>query len=58
MADANKLNETWARAASMTSRHERDYLVEVLREVQREKDAREAAPSKKADFSAERISGT
>ena len=44
MADpALKLNETWARAANVTSQHERDHFVEALRELQREKEAKEAS---------------
>ena len=30
--------ETWARAARVTSQHERNHFVEALRELQREKD--------------------
>ena len=30
---------TWARAATETSSHERDYLVEAVRELQRKKEA-------------------
>lgn len=44
-----KLNETWARAANVTSRHERDFFVEALRERQREKDAKETASGKQSD---------
>jgi hypothetical protein len=36
---ALKLNETWARAANVTSRHERDHFVEALREKEAKKDA-------------------
>ena len=44
MADgqaAIKLTETWARAANVTSSHERDYFVEALREMQRAKESRQ-----------------
>jgi hypothetical protein len=40
-SQAVKLTETWARAASVTSSHERDYFVEALREMQREKEAKQ-----------------
>lgn len=41
MADqqALKLTETWARAATATSSHARDYFVEAIRELQRKKEA-------------------
>ncbi|WP_298884766.1 hypothetical protein [uncultured Bradyrhizobium sp.] len=42
MADnqsALKITQTWARAATVTSSHERDYFVEAIREMQREKEA-------------------
>jgi hypothetical protein len=42
MADnqaALKITETWAQAATVTSSHERDYFVEALREMQRQKEA-------------------
>jgi hypothetical protein len=47
MADpALKLNETWARAANVTSRHERDHFVEALREHQREKEKENASDNR------------
>lgn len=50
MADpALKLNETWARAANVTSRHERDHFVEALRELQREKVAKENTSGNRSD---------
>ena len=50
MADrALKLNETWARAANVTSQHERDYFVEALREHQREKEAKDDASRSRPD---------
>jgi len=48
MADnqaALKVTETWARAATVTSSHERDYFVEAIRQMQREKDAQRSGPS-------------
>jgi hypothetical protein len=48
MADnqaALKLTETWARAATVTSSHERDYFVEAIREMQRQRDAQRIGPS-------------
>jgi hypothetical protein len=47
MADnqaALKLTETWARAATLTSSHERDYFVEAIREMQRQKEAQPSVP--------------
>lgn len=47
MADnqaALKITQTWARAATVTSSHERDYFVEAVREMQREKEASRQAP--------------
>lgn len=41
---ALKLTETWARAASVTSSHERDYFVEAIREMQRRKEAQRNRP--------------
>ena len=50
MADpALKLNETWARAANVTSQHERDHFVEALRELQRGKVERENAAGNRSD---------
>jgi hypothetical protein len=47
---ALKLNMTWARAANVTSRHQRDSFVEALREhQQREKDAKEHASGKSSE---------
>jgi hypothetical protein len=46
MAIEAVLKESWARAANVTSRHERDSFVEALREHQREKDAKEHASAK------------
>jgi hypothetical protein len=43
MADnqvASKLTVTWARAATVTSSHERDYFVEAIRDMQRQKEAK------------------
>jgi hypothetical protein len=41
MAEKTALNitETWARAATVTSSHQRDYFVEAVREMQRQKEA-------------------
>jgi hypothetical protein len=39
--EAVKLDETWARAATETLRHERDHFVEALHELEREKDAQQ-----------------
>jgi len=39
-----KLTTTWARAATETSSHERDYFVEAIREIQRKKEAQRARP--------------
>jgi hypothetical protein len=47
--EALKLNETWARAATLTSRHERDYFVEALRELQREKAANKSPAKNRPD---------
>jgi hypothetical protein len=33
-----KLMETWARAAALTSSHERDYFIEAIRAYQRKKE--------------------
>ena len=40
-----KLTETWARAATVTSSHERDYFVEAIREMQRQKEAQQSDSS-------------
>jgi hypothetical protein len=40
MADnqsAFKVTESWARAAKVTSSHERDYFVEAIRDMQRQR---------------------
>jgi hypothetical protein len=37
--DQAALKTTWARAATVTSSHERDYFIEAIREMQREKEA-------------------
>lgn len=34
-----KLTTTWARAATETSSHERDYFIEAIRELQRKREA-------------------
>ena len=42
MADnhgALDMAETWAQAATASSRHDRDYFVEAVREMQRRKEA-------------------
>jgi hypothetical protein len=44
-----KFTETWARAANVTSRHERDYFVEALRQHQRERDAKEDISGKRSE---------
>jgi hypothetical protein len=36
---AFKVTETWARAATVTSSHERDYFVEAIRQMQRQREA-------------------
>jgi hypothetical protein len=48
-----KLTTTWARAATETSSHERDYFVEAIRELQRKKDA-ERGRSQGSQTNAER----
>ncbi len=60
MADnqaALKLTETWARAATVTSSHERDYFVEAIREMQRQREAQRSGPSQPQGPSAPARSG-
>jgi hypothetical protein len=35
---ATLITETWAKAANMTSSHQRDYFLEALKEMQRDKE--------------------
>jgi hypothetical protein len=36
---AVRLNETWARAAAAVARHQRDFFIEAMRELQRRQGA-------------------
>ena len=46
-----KLTETWARAASVTARHQPDYVVQAIRTMQaeRHKVAESSAPAQAAN---------
>jgi hypothetical protein len=47
--EAVKLDETWARAATETLRHERDHFVEAVRELLSETNAEQSGPGIKPE---------